>query len=609
MAHDIETPILIVGAGPAGIIAALSLAKLGIACTLMERNLETTRYPKMNITNCRTMEMFKRLGIDQKLRQIGVASQYPFDSLFSSGLSEGGEIITKWSMPSPDEWREQIKRLNDGSQPREPYQRCSQAIFEKAFKPLIQKEPLVTSHFGHKFESLQEKDDCVVSRFSVEGSPNEIIIKSQYVIGCDGAGSRVRRSIGGSLVGGPISAAFYLVHFKSTDLARLQKYGQYWHIFFTSGAAVIAQNQVDTWTVHKPIGLDVDHSQLDPHETIAEVLGGSTGTPYPIKVDEILATSSWRPNICIADRYRSAGGRVFLSGDSAHQNIPTGGYGYNTAVGDSVDIAWKLAAVLTGWGGNYLLDSYEIERRPVAVRNIECSGLHRQTHATYVEWVKQADPQTLFEKTEEGQKLRQRIRDHLQQNDGENKFFGIEMGYRYNHSPIVVSDNEVNEPDWTAEDYIPSTWPGARPPHVFLADNETSIFDLFGPGFSLVDFTQNKKFIHAFEREAKSQNIAVRMIHLPDEKHARNLWERDAVLVRPDDMVAWRANVDGSVPTDTAAILRISVGRDTSMELGKAEAFQQEQTAFVTKSGFTATIGNVVNQDNIEKMSAWQVAV
>ncbi|KIW81594.1 hypothetical protein Z517_04620 [Fonsecaea pedrosoi CBS 271.37] len=608
MAQQIETPVLIVGAGPAGLIAALSLAKLGIACTLMERNLETTRFPKMNITNCRTMEMFKRLGIDEKLREIGVATEYSFDSLFSSGLSEGGEVITKWSMPSPDQWRERVKRQNDGTQPREPYQRCSQAVFEKAFKPLIQEQSLVTSYFGHKFESLHEKDDYVFSRFSVLGLSEEVVVKSKYVIGCDGAGSRVRQSIGGSLVGGPISAAFYLVHFRSTDLARLRKCGQFWHIFFTSGAAVIAQNEIDTWTVHKPIALDVDHTKLDPYETIAEVLGGSTGTPYPIKVDEILVTSSWRPNICIADRYRSTGGRIFLSGDSAHQNIPTGGYGYNTAVGDSVDLAWKLAAVLSGWGGKYLLDSYEIERRPVAVRNIECSGLHRQTHATYVEWVRQAGPQTLFMQTDQGQELRQRIRDHLQQNDGENKFFGIEMGYRYNHSPVVVPDNEVDEPIWTAEDYIPSTWPGARPPHVFLADNEISIFDLFGPGFSLVDFTPDRKFVDAFEREGISQNIPVRMIHLPHEKHVRRLWERDAVLVRPDDMVAWRANVDGLVPTNVAAILRISAGREVSLELGTAEAFQKEQTAFVNKSGFTATIGNV-KQDKIEKMSVWQAAV
>jgi FAD-dependent monooxygenase len=391
-------------------------------------------------------------------------------------------------------------------------------------------------------------------------------------------------------------------------LARLRKCGQFWHIFFTTGAALISQNEVDTWTVHQPIALDVDHSKLDPYETIAEVLGGSTGIPYPVNVEEILVTSSWRPNICIADRYRSVGGRVFLSGDSAHQNIPTGGYGYNTAVGDSVDIAWKLAAVISGWGGEYLLNSYELERRPVAVRNIECSGVHRPTHATYVDWVQQAHPRALFAQTDEGQHLRQRIRDHLQQNDGENKFLGIEMGYRYNHSPIVVPDDEVNEPAWTPRDYIASTWPGARPPHAFLGDNKTSIFDLFGPAFSLVDFTVDRKFIDAFEPEAKSQNIAVQMIHLPDEKYAYKLWEREAVLVRPDDMVAWRANADGKVPTNIATILRISLGRETSTGLGEAEAFQQEQTAFVKRSGFTATIGNA-NQDNIEKMSAWQVAV
>lgn len=149
----------------------------------------------------------------------------------------------------------------------------------------------------------------------------------------------------------------YLVHFKSRDLERLHIQGQFWHIFFTTGHVIISQDEKDTWTIHTPIPLDANIDDLNPRDIICEALGAE-GLPCHIKIDEILITSRWRPNICIAERYISPGGRVFLSGDAAHQNIPTGGYGMNTAVGDSFDIGWKVAAVVKGYGGRVLLQSY-----------------------------------------------------------------------------------------------------------------------------------------------------------------------------------------------------------------------------------------------------------
>jgi 2-polyprenyl-6-methoxyphenol hydroxylase-like FAD-dependent oxidoreductase len=204
MAIEHETPVLVVGAGPAGLIAALQLARHGVACKLVERNLDTTKWPKMDITNCRSMELLRRLAIADGLRDVGVDQTYSFDVLFSTGLSDGGELISKWDLPSPNAWRDRIKNTNDGSMPREPYQRCSQAIFEHWLKPQIQAEPLIDSHFGLKFVSLDEQDDCVVSKFTDVTTGEEHTIKSKFVVGCDGGGSRVRRAIGGKLIGGPV---------------------------------------------------------------------------------------------------------------------------------------------------------------------------------------------------------------------------------------------------------------------------------------------------------------------------------------------------------------------------------------------------------------------
>jgi 2-polyprenyl-6-methoxyphenol hydroxylase-like FAD-dependent oxidoreductase len=171
---------------------------------------------------------------------------------------------------------------------------------------------------------------------------------------------------------------------------------------------IISQDEVDTWTIHLPIPLDTDIESLDPEKLIQQVLGGSL-SPYPIKVDKILVTSVWRPNICLADSYRSAGGRLFLSGDAAHQNIPTGGYGMNSAVGDSFDIGWKVSTVIKGYGGPHLLDSYEHERRPVAARNIKRSGVHMAVHQAYYAMVAEAGADLATARTDEGKALRKKV--------------------------------------------------------------------------------------------------------------------------------------------------------------------------------------------------------
>ena len=383
--------------------------------------------------------------------------------------------------------------------------------------------------------------------------------------------------------------------FVSHDTARLRPEGQNWHIFFTSGGYLIAQNEDDIWTVHKSIDLRTDPSTMDPYQVIYEGLGGSTGIPYKVEVDKILVTSTWRPVIAIVSSYRSKGGKVFLAGDAAHQNIPTGGYGYNTAVGDSTDIGWKIAAVLKGWGGEHLLSSYEIERRPVAVRNLEFSGVHAETHRKYVTMVGAEPFGTIMSRGKEGEDLRQRVRDHVHTENIENGCHGVELGCRYNGSPIIVTDKQDTEPVWTVTDYIPSTWPGSRPPHVWLKgrEGEVSVFDLFGDEFTLVDFTKDRRFLNAFEPAIKKFGIPVKFLHLSDEDHIRQIWGRDAALVRPDVMVAWQSAVDGKLPSNMDEILAISIGKQTSVSISDANEYQRKQTEFVLTRGFKAVMGDV----------------
>lgn len=235
----------------------------------------------------------------------------------------------------------------------------------------------------------------------------------------------------------------------------------------------------------------------------------------------------------------------------------------NTGVGDAYDIGWKLAAFLNSQGGEALLDSYEIERRPVALRNVAMSGSNAEVHLKYVTWVRQETPGLVRSNTLDGRKFRDRIRAHVLANDGENKSLGIEMGYRNDMSPVIVYDSRPQkEPEWTQRNYYPSTWPGARAPHVFLSDGVTPIYDLLGPDYTLVDFTADGLNAKEFATIAIQLKVPLSTVHLPDEAHVRQIWERDAVLLRPDLHVAWRG--DGEQPPKPTAIediLRISAGK------------------------------------------------
>lgn len=277
----------------------------------------------------------------------------------------------------------------------------------------------------------------------------------------------------------------------------------------------------------------------------------------------------------------------------------------NTAVADSFDIGWKLAAVLKGHGGPHLLDAYELERRPVAQRAIERSGVHWTVHSTIWGWVRDSQVSIL---SDDAQELKDRIRQHATTYDGENRDKGIEYGYRYNNSIIICQDEDGTQPPpYLERSYVPSTWPGVRPPHVFLKDGETSIFDLFGQGpeFSLVDFTQDARYAGIFVQVTRRMKIPLKAIHLPDEEHLRKIWERDAVLLRPDDHVAWRASVESNVNLacveDVMKVVSGNAKVSPPINDANEEAFKA-----LNKTGFTGTVGNV-NQDNVEMKGVFQV--
>lgn len=397
------------------------------------------------------------------------------------------------------------------------------------------------------------------------------------------------------------------MHFKSRDLTRLHKQGRFWHIFLlgASGgfeAAIISQDEKDTWTTHLFLPLDSEPEKIDSHDAVYRVLGGLYG-PYRIEIDEILVRSTWRPNIAVARTWSGSKGRVFLAGDSAHQNIPTGGYGMNMGIGDAFDLGWKLASVINRQGGAGLLSSYELERRPVALRNVEHSGVHFQVHGGLKELLSNGDPRRVDGEDEDALALRKRIHEYYQLHDGENKDFGIEMGYRY-VSPIVIrQDEDGAEPGFNPHSYTPTTWPGGRAPHLYLS-NGTSIFDMFGKDWALVVFTKEETGQMHLVNAAKALGLSLRQVDIPNEEDAKKLYERDLVLIRPDHHVAWRAMKVASLAV-ADDVLKVVTGRSKSSpepKINRASQMAKPDGPFTS----TVEMKAHVNDFALEKMAEFQ---
>lgn len=319
-----------------------------------------------------------------------------------------------------------------------------------------------------------------------------------------------------------------------------------------------------------------DFEMGDAGNFINESLGG-IGGPSDIKVDEVIVSGKWQADLSIANSFRSERGRVFLAGDAgkkphsmvcpdtkqcfhkiAHQLTPAGGHGMNSGIQDSYDLAWKLVAVLNGWGGEGLLNSYDEERRAVAVLNT--SMVEKAVMDVVIPWTMKAQEvgfENLIADNKEGKQARDTLSEIIMPGRWLHEQTGTAMGYRYTSSLIVIADRSTSEPPTSITEYIPSTWPGARAPHVFLSDGKTSIFDLYGPDFSIVDFTDAGELSKNFVIIGSKRGIPITAVHLPNEGHCRTIWERDVVLVRPDGFVAWRCPPDGAESFNKAGIKEV----------------------------------------------------
>jgi 2-polyprenyl-6-methoxyphenol hydroxylase-like FAD-dependent oxidoreductase len=407
----------------------------------------------------------------------------------------------------------------------------------------------VNSHYGMKYLSHTENDNGVVT-ICIDKDGNEHQFTSGYIIGCDGAGSRVRRETGIKLKGGPINLGAYLVHFRSKELLELErtKIGRFWHINVHGAGVVLDQDELGTFTAHNfgPHVLQEDVTKYDPQEVVFRVLGGVFGKPFRFHIDEIIVHSAWRPNFAVAESFISEKGRVLLAGDSAHRQPPHGGLGFNAGAHEQFDLAWKLTAAVQGSAGPNLLRSYALERKRISLQNLIHATYLVGPYTDFTIQLLTAGPQIL----DPGNAERQKLAALAPGITIERAADGVEIDRRHDYSFAIVRDVDGSQsPPWHVAKYQPSTAPGSRVPHVWLKDKigETTTIDLICQGLTLVCFepfqrSDSDRVKDLFISIAKSTKIPLKVSVLKDEGHVRSIWEdRDMVLVRPDAYSVWRS--------------------------------------------------------------------
>jgi 2-polyprenyl-6-methoxyphenol hydroxylase-like FAD-dependent oxidoreductase len=531
-----QTDVLIVGAGPVGLTLAVDLGRRGVRSMLIEQKNAPEFLPKMERCNARTMEIFRRMGLAEKVRAAGLPADVPMDVYVILAMNE--PPLLRLPYPSVAEARARIAVCNDGSMPLEPYQLISQYTIEPLLKAEAEILPSVTVRYGCEFIALSQDADAALATVREAGGAVGHI-RARYIVGCDGGGSAVRKQLGIPLRGeGNLLRLHQALYYCPTLYDRIPigngpGRGRHYHVADGQATFLIMQDSTRHWTLH---------AVVDRPEDMTAQFERTLGIPVEY---EMLYVGAWKQNLLLADRYRA--GRVFLAGDSAHLVIPTGGLGMNTGVGDAIDLSWKLHATLQGWGGTNLLHSYEIERRQVGDRNL---GASRYASLGRRKWRAQYHPD-IREATAAGQAARDalaRTADVEQRKT--NEMIGAELGYRYVGSPIVV--DEPGGPEHLFREYVPTTWPGARLPHVWLAD-QTPVHDRIGDGYTLLRLGRSRADVCGLERAMRATGAPFNVVTIDDEA-PREVYGHDLIMVRPDLHVVWRGNAAPDDPQQLAAL-------------------------------------------------------
>jgi len=540
-AGTLETEVLVVGAGPVGLALAGDLGWRGRDVVVVERGDGSIFQPKMDMVGIRTMEFCRRWGIVGDVEASPYARDYPQDNVYLTAL-------TGWELG-----REPMPAMADEVAPPESPQhreRCPQNMFDPILQRFALSQAGVRILYRHAFESFTE-DDAGVTATIRDQAGDRIAIRARYLVGCDGGRSRVREQLGIAMHGRGVLTYTTNVIFRCPGFNGLHdKRPGYRYMFLDERGVwgtLVAIDGRDHWRMS--IVGSADDQRTRTEDELRAAAWRMLGRPFEHEIRSILP---WVRTELVAETYGR--GRAWIAGDACHLTSPTGGLGMNTGIGDAVDIAWKLDALLAGWGGSGLLDAYTIERRPVATRITRFSTGNLQTMQSIT------SDATLFEDSATGAATRARVGAAMTARMQREWFANnMHLGYRYVDSPILRYDASEDPATIAAESlesavYRPSTRPGARAPHAWI-DRTTSTLDWFGRGFVLVCPSDRADAAGRFVQAWAERDVPLEVRTLDDPGHIA-AYTVPWVLVRPDGHVAWR----GEMLPDAASLVRVVTG-------------------------------------------------
>ncbi|MGA5506988.1 FAD-dependent monooxygenase [Streptomyces umbrinus] len=499
--NDMRTPVLIAGAGPAGLAAASELAHHGIRSVVVEPRREVSHLrPRAKTTSARTMELFRRWGVADDVRRAAPLSPAWCRRVVFCGTL-AGEAITEFQDVFGLSAAEHGLAAESGQQVAQP-------VVEDVLREHLARTGLTELRLGERLSGFTARPDgvtCQVAR--TDGSAYRLV--ADYLLGCDGGRSTVREGIGATLHGSAAPRANLNAVIRAPGLLPAAGAALHYWVVGTDVPGVVGPLDHDGtwWVTLGEVGESAGTGRAV--ELIAELAGQGVAA---LGIN-VVSTDPWTPRMMLADRFATE--RVFLVGESAHVNPPLGGHGFNTCVGDAVNIGWKIAAVLQGWAGPGLLASYEVERRGVAertlasaVRNLRASGPDRATTAEEIQATKAEEFHSL----------------------------GLVLGYSYAGSPVIAGDSDDDSPHAGVASYIPTTQPGARLPHSWVSPGH-ALYDDLGRGMTLLrPPDSDEEAVAAFAGRAADLGVPLTLLDFPTGTDGA----QNYLLVRPDQHIAWR---------------------------------------------------------------------
>jgi 2-polyprenyl-6-methoxyphenol hydroxylase-like FAD-dependent oxidoreductase len=531
--------VLIVGAGPVGLTLAIDLAWRGIDVTVVEtRAPAAPPEPKCNHVAARTMEIFRRLGLAEKVRNAGLPADYPHDISYRTTFT--GTELTRIKIPCRRD-RFTMKDGPDCDWPTpEPPHRINQIFLEPILFAHAAAQPRI------RIINRTSAEDVVVEENSARVSLRDLDtgmvrrVSCRYLIGCDGARSVVRKAIGAELAGDAVVQRVQSTYIRAPGLIDLQQHARAWGtgaINPRRSGMVYAIDGRERWLVHnymKPGEGDFD--SVDRDGCIRTILGVGADFKY-----EIISKEDWYGRRLIAQKFRL--GCAFIAGDAAHIWVPYAGYGMNAGIADAMNLSWLLAAHLNGWAPSAILDAYEAERWPITSQVSRFAMSHAEAEIRR----RGAVPETIEDAGPAGELARRDVGQLTYEiNVQQYACAGLNFGTYYDRSPIIAYDGSEH-PAYTMDSYTPSTVPGCRTPHLWCKDGR-SLYDAMGPEFTLLRL-DSAIDVALLEAAARHRRVPLKLL---DIEPTAIFDGGGLVLSRPDQHVAWRGD---RLPADPLALI------------------------------------------------------